>query len=59
MADKIVDTEAAVRFFEQLGSARKQLVRLDTSGHVIPVDYGWKTVCSDIDTFIQASSSVR
>ncbi len=56
-ADKIVDTEAAVRFFEQLGSARKQLVRLDASGHVIPVDYGWQTVCSDIDAFIQASTS--
>ena len=57
-ADKIVDTAAALRFFEQLGSGRKQLVRLDASGHVIPVDYGWQTVCADIDAFIQASTAV-
>jgi carboxylesterase len=46
--DPIVDTPAAERFYEELGTADKNLVRLDDSGHEVTLDWQWKEVADAI-----------
>lgn len=54
-SDKVVDSGAVENFFEDLGSSRKELVRLERSGHMIPVDFQWLDVVGQIDEFIRQS----
>jgi carboxylesterase len=46
--DPIVDTLAAERFYEALGSTEKDLVRLDNSGHEVTLDWQWQEVADAI-----------
>ncbi|QDV72268.1 alpha/beta hydrolase [Botrimarina mediterranea] len=46
--DPIVDTPAAERFYEHLGSTDKDLVRLDNSGHEVTLDWQWEEVANAI-----------
>jgi len=55
--DRVNRWEAAEEFFGQIGTARKQLVFNDRSGHVLPVDYGWDTVTGEILEFIGQESA--
>ena len=55
--DQIVDWVAAERYFVQLGSAEKQLVFYDSSGHALTVDYDWKQITDNIFEFSGAPGS--
>lgn len=46
--DPIVDSPAAERFYEELGSNEKDLVRLDKSGHEVTLDWQWQEVADAI-----------
>ncbi|MEM9187022.1 MAG: alpha/beta hydrolase [Planctomycetota bacterium] len=52
--DRVVDWEAARRFYEECPSPRKELLMLEDSGHAIPVDYGWREVAAAVDRFATA-----
>ena len=51
--DKIIDTAAIEAFYEQWGSTDKRLVRLENSGHMIPVDKDWEQVQREILKFVE------
>lgn len=40
--DRVVDNDAAERFYEQIPVSGKELVWLNHSAHAIPLDYDWK-----------------
>ncbi len=54
--DRVVDTAAAERFFEEAPAARKEILRTAEAGHVIPLDRGWRDVTERIDAFIRGVS---
>ena len=49
--DRVVDTQAIRKYYEQLGSTDKKLIEAENSGHAIPVDHDWKTVVEEIEKF--------
>lgn len=49
--DKVVDTEAVVEFFEHCRSDDKELVCLEDTGHVIPLDQRWEDATDAIARF--------
>ncbi len=60
--DHVIDWGAAETFYGQWGGAPKQLVFNDRSGHVIPVDHGWREVCGQVQSFLdqgRTSSNVE
>ena len=50
--DRVIDVEAAQRFFDQVGSDDKKLMMVEQSGHAIPLDCDWEKVTDEIGTFI-------
>ena len=50
--DRVVDSAATEKFFEQIGGPDKELLRLEQSGHNVPVDVEWETVTDAIKTFL-------
>jgi carboxylesterase len=59
--DPIVDTPAAERFYEELGTADKSLVRLDDSGHEVTLDWQWQKVAdaiAQLATYVGPATSV-
>jgi len=50
--DPAVDTLAARRYFDAAGSEWKRLIVLDESGHLIPVDYQWRLVVTQMRDFL-------
>lgn len=51
--DGVVDNQAAERFFRRCATPYKQLCYLPRSGHILPMDTGWKSVVADIDRFLE------
>ena len=51
--DDVIDSAAIEEYFNGSHSSPKKLVKLDNSAHMIPVDYEWKAVVSDIAEFIE------
>lgn len=51
-ADKVVDSDAARRYYEALGSSRKQCVVMERSGHVVPLDRERDRAAAEIARFI-------
>ena len=49
--DKIISTPAIETYYRGWAGEPKKLVRLENSGHMIPVDLDWKTVESEIAEF--------
>jgi alpha-beta hydrolase superfamily lysophospholipase len=56
--DPVVDNEVATKFFEDCGSPshapQGRLVKLDDSGHMIPLDQEWSKVVHDIARFVES-----
>ena len=48
--DPVIDTPAVEAYFGELGAADKRLVRLERSGHAIPLDLEWRSVVEEIAT---------
>ncbi len=48
-ADRVVSTSAAVAYFERIGAADKELIRLDDCGHELPLDNEWPALVEAID----------
>ncbi len=53
--DQVVDWQAAQRFYDQVASPVKQLHFTADTGHVIPVDYGWRELTDDVAAFLAAA----
>lgn len=51
--DKVVDSRAAERYFSQVGAARKDLMHVAHSGHIVPLDNGWEHVVERVDSFVR------
>ena len=54
--DPVVDSPAIEGFFNACGAADKELVRLDNSGHMAPVDLQWPLIVEELDEFVSAHS---
>lgn len=52
--DRVVDNQAAERFFEGCISPCKLLSYVPEASHVLPMDRGWKSLVEEIDQFIGA-----
>lgn len=52
--DIIIDSDAATRFFKDLGAEQKELLHLDASGHAIPIDTQGPRVAKEAAAFIRA-----
>ena len=52
--DRVIDWQAAERFYDRAGSTPKEMCFLDNSGHAIPVDYQWEQVTTQIVRFLRA-----
>ena len=50
--DNIIDTNAAIAFFDRTNAIYKRLIYTDKSGHMIPLDHGWQYISNEIDVFI-------
>lgn len=57
--DQVVDSVAIEDFFEHSASSDKRLIRLENSGHMIPVDLEWRTVVEEIDRFVSNGAFLR
>ena len=51
--DKVVDTPAALDFFQFCSSPVKQAVLMPDTGHVIPLDHDWEALTSHMAAFIR------
>jgi len=51
--DEVIDVAAAERFFGDCSSPRKELIYLDKSGHMVPLDAGWETLPAAIAGFFE------
>jgi esterase/lipase len=51
--DEVIDIEAAESFFHDCASPRKELLRLEESGHVVPLDLGWESLPPAISAFFE------
>lgn len=49
--DRVVDWQVANEFYERVGSAYKQRLMLERSGHAIPIDQQWIAVATAIAEF--------
>lgn len=49
--DEVIDLEAAERFFGDCSSPRRELLYLEESGHMVPLDEGWETLPAAIADF--------
>jgi carboxylesterase len=52
--DHVIDSRAAEAYFEAWGTSDKKLVKLDRSGHMIPLDYDWEMAATAIAEFAGA-----
>ena len=50
--DLVVDSAAAVSYFERIAATQKQLLVMPESGHVLPMDRGWLELVSAVDDFV-------
>ncbi|MEM7476322.1 MAG: alpha/beta fold hydrolase [Planctomycetota bacterium] len=50
--DTVVDSPAIESFYEGLGSSKKKLVKLDNSGHMVPVDFEWQDIVAETRSFV-------
>jgi len=48
--DRVVDSEVAVEWFEQIGSRNKELRVQEKSGHAVQLDFGWQDVADRVAT---------
>ncbi len=55
--DAIIDPDSVKLFYEKLGSKNKKLIVADKAGHAIPIDYGWETVVTEIESFAHELAS--
>lgn len=55
--DLVVDTPAAVEYFERVESTDKELVVLERSGHELPLDVEWRAVVEAIDRRARAADA--
>ena len=55
--DRVVDWQQAERYFERSGSAIKEIVFVNRSGHEIPRDYDWPQVVTEIVRFVDDLST--
>lgn len=55
--DRIVDTPAAIDYFDAWGSTHKTLFRAERAAHMVPLDYGWQEVVAAIATFVEGLPS--
>ena len=46
--DPVVDSPSAEAYFDEIGATDKRLVRLERSGHAIPLDLEWRAVLDEI-----------
>ena len=53
--DQVIDSAAIEKFYDEYGGQPKELVKLENSGHMIPVDLDWQVVVSEIDDFLQSA----
>jgi alpha-beta hydrolase superfamily lysophospholipase len=53
--DQVISTPAAEAYFEEWGSSLKFLQTQHDSGHLIPLDYGWRDAVSAIVRFAGAA----
>jgi carboxylesterase len=51
--DRVIDWQAAERFYEEALGEEKEVHFLEDSGHVIPVDFDWKILVQKIAEFAQ------
>ena len=51
--DQVVDWEAAEQFYREASSEDKAIRFMEKSGHVIPLDYGWEDLTSEIAEFLR------
>jgi alpha-beta hydrolase superfamily lysophospholipase len=54
--DHVIDSEAAVRYFEDRRGTRTEVFWLATANHAIPYDYGWETVVARACGFLRSLS---
>ena len=57
--DKVIDYRAAERLYGRLPGAVKQIHYEDRSGHVLPLDFGWREVSQHMATFIRMADHAR
>ena len=55
--DRVIDTAAARRFFDDCGAKDKQLVEQPDTGHVVPLDNGWEQLVDLITDFAAETSN--
>ncbi len=55
--DQVIDSSAIEEFYNEYGGTPKELIELNNSGHMIPVDLEWPTVANEIDEFLQRAWS--
>jgi carboxylesterase len=51
--DEVIDVEAAERFFRDCSSPRRELLVLEESGHMVPIDAGRERVPPAITAFLE------
>jgi esterase/lipase len=51
--DVVIDNRAARDFYEHVSVPYKELVILNNTGHVIPLDYNWHDAADKISKFIR------
>ena len=51
--DKVIDTPAAERFYENSASPGKELHHKKDAGHNLPMDNGWRELADQIARFVQ------
>lgn len=51
--DRVVDSAAAERYFGQVASPKKDLMRVEDAAHVVPLDAGWEDVVERVDVFVR------
>jgi esterase/lipase len=51
--DRVVDNQAALRFYHAWAGGPKRLRLMTGAGHVLPMDHGWRSLTEDIVKFLQ------
>ena len=51
--DLVVDSLAATAYFADLAVEQKELLVMPESGHVLPMDRGWRELVGAVDSFVQ------
>lgn len=55
--DLVVDSAAAVGYFDGLAAPHKRLLVMPDSGHVLPMDRGWMELVCAVDEFVQSGKN--